>query len=139
MGLFKRKKKLVEQKEYKYDNWETDFGFLNLVLTRKKNIQDQFYTSMYSEQKGVNDLLTDEEVEPIIASILRDTLALLGNNYKNFLIEKYFGSEDALISYISEDIYVSLISSAISKNTKKIVNNVKTKVIKTVSNLNKKN
>lgn len=132
------KKPPVEKKEVvDYTNWEKDLGFLMLILSRKKGIVKEFIIGIYDKQKKDSDYLTDEEMDPIILNIVNETMNQLGSEYKEFLIKKYFGSEESLISFISEDVYVDLVSDAIKRNTKKITTTIQSGILKAVSNLNK--
>ena len=135
--MFNKKKKTEEpKKEVDFTNWEKDFGFLMLIISRKKNITKEFFINVYNRQKDDKDYITDEELEPIITKIVTEVLEQIGDTYKDFLIEKYFGKKENLISFISEDVYVDLISDVINRNTKKISTNIQKKIIRNVGKMN---
>lgn len=142
MKLFNKKLKDNNlEKENKnlqdYTNWEKDLGFLNLILNRKKGITKEFLIGIYDKQKKDKDYLTDEELEPIISRVVNEVSVQIGEPYKNFLIKKYFGTESNLIIFITEDVYVDLVSDAINRNIKKISSTLQKNVLTAVSNLNK--
>lgn len=142
MKLFNKKLKDNNlEKENKnlqdYTNWEKDLGFLNLILNRKKGITKEFLIGIYDKQKKDKDYLTDEELEPIISRVVNEVSVQIGEPYKNFLIKKYFGTESNLIIFITEDVYVDLVSDAINRNIKKISSTLQKNVLAAVSNLNK--
>lgn len=119
MGWFSKKQPPVE-KEVDYTRWEQDLGFLTLVLKRKKGITKEFLIGVYDKQKSDKDYLNDEEIEPIITNVVQETIDQIGEKYKKFLLDKYFGTDENLIKFISEDVYVDLVSDAINRNVKKI-------------------
>lgn len=132
-------KKEKEQKltTNNYNDWEKDFGFLQLILSRKKGITKEFLIGVYSKQKD-KDYLTDEEIEKPIQNIVSEVITQIGDNYKNFLIEKYFGTLENLIKYISEDVYVDITTDAIKRNMTKISEQMTKKFIGNISTLNNK-
>ena len=133
MAIFKKKKQTDQTaKPQNYTEWEKDFGFLNLVLTRKKNITKQFLISVFNNQKADKDYLSDEELDPIITNIVNEVNSQIGSEYKDFLITKYFGTEKNFLIFVTEDVYVDLISDAINRNIKKINNTLKRRVVDNV-------
>lgn len=135
----KNSKKEKEQKltTNNYNDWEKDFGFLQLILSRKKGITKEFLIGVYSKQKD-KDYLTDEEIEKPIQNIVSEVITQIGDNYKNFLIEKYFGTLENLIKYISEDVYVDITTDAIKRNMTKISEQMTKKLIGSINTLNNK-
>lgn len=134
--MFKKKPEI--KKEPDYTNWEKDFGFLTLITNRKKGISKEFLIATYNRQKAETDYLTDEEIEPVVSKIVFEIIGQLGKKYKDFLVDKYFGTDENLISYISEDVYVDLVSDTINRNVKKITSNLQKKIISSISGMNKK-
>ncbi len=118
-GKKKDPKKLVPAYN-DYGNWKEDLGFLNLVMSRKKNITKNYYISIFSKQLSDTDYIRDEDLESIITESVEEVVKELSFNYKAYLIDKYFGSEAELIKFITEDFYVELTSSAITQNSEKI-------------------
>lgn len=119
---------------YDYTKWTEDFGFFNLLLARKKGIVKEFLIGTYSKQKSSTDYLTDEEIEPVVLNCVLEVITQISGNYKQFLIDKYFGSLDNMIKFITEDCYVDLITDSIKRNSTKVIKNVQkdvtTKLIK---------
>lgn len=133
--MFHREKN-IEKKPVDYTNWEKDLGFLNLILSRKKGITKQYVIAVYTTQKKDKDYLTDEELEPIVSKVITETINQIGDEYKQFLISKYFGTEENLIKFISEDVYVDLTTDAINRNLSKISSNLQKQFINNINNLN---
>lgn len=92
---------------------------------------------MYQDQKATKDYLTDEELEPIIKKVIDETVAGIGDEYKDFLIRKYFGTNENLIKYIVEDVYVDLVTEAINKNVSKIRKSIVNEGLKNFGELNR--
>ena len=137
--LFKKdKNKKSEKPIVDYTNWEKDFGFLNMILSRKKGITKEYLIKVYSKQKSEKYCITDEEVSPIIERTIIEVIEQIGGEYKNFLITKYFGSEENLIKFISEDVYVDLVTDTINENITKIKLSMQKKLLDSVNILNKK-
>ena len=135
--MFGKKKKEPEKPVISYKDWEQDLGFLTLILNRKKGITKEYLINTYSLQKKDKDYITDEELDPIIENIVTNVITQLGGKYKAFLIEKYFGSEENLLAFITEDVYVDLVSDTINRNVGKIKNNLQKELLNKLNNLNK--
>lgn len=133
--MFGKKKEEIKPK-YSYNDWEKDLGFLNLVMSRKQNITINFLIKVRNRQLKGKDYLRDEDIEPLIDDGVVDTINQLGDNYKNFLIEKYFGSLNSLVAYITEDWYVVLVGATINENNTKIKVNSQKQAIEIVNRLN---
>jgi hypothetical protein len=136
MSWFRKEKPVETEKPLDYTNWEKDLGFLTLILSRKKGITKEFLIGIYDKQKKDTDYLTDDELEPVVGNIVNEVIDQLGAKYKIFLIDKYFGSEESLVKFITEDVYVDLVSDTINRNIKKISNNIQKKFIKNLTGLN---
>ena len=134
--MFKKIKSDNTKIQLSYTDWEKDFGFLNLILSRKKGITKEFVIGIYSNQKANKDYLTDEELDPHIQSAVNDVMSQIGDNYKSFLINKYFGTEENLIKFVTEDIYVDLVSDAINRNIGKIKSTLQKQQINVISKMN---
>lgn len=117
-------------------DWSKDFEPLNFVMQRKKNITKNYVINVITTQKEKDTYLNDNELEPVIENSVMETVNVLDGVYKQFLITKYFGSEDNLITFIAEDYYVDLTAYAINKNTEKIKKVMTDKVVKNISELN---
>ena len=136
MSWFRKEKPVEKEKPLDYTNWEKDLGFLTLILSRKKGITKEFLIGVYDKQKKDTDYLTDDELEPVVGNIVNEVVDQLGVKYKIFLIDKYFGSEESLVKFITEDVYVDLVSDSINRNIKKISSNIQKKFIKNLTGLN---
>ena len=139
--MFLKKKKdivpVVDWTKFSAD-WTKDFEFLNFIMQRKKNITKSYLIDVIGTQKEKDTYLTDDEIEPIIEKNVIETDNLIRGNYRDFLINKYFGNEDNYVAFIAEDYYVDLTSYAINKNSDKIRKVVTAKLASTISGLNKK-
>jgi hypothetical protein len=130
----KRKKEIQPVKELNYTQWETELGFLNLLMTRKKNIVKNYFISIFKTQLVKDtDFIRDEDLEESISSSIFEVFNELSPAYKNHLVYKYFGSEDELLKFITEDFYVDLTAAAIAQNNEKVRLSV---LKKKVENLN---
>jgi hypothetical protein len=138
MGLFKKKELPIDKNMTSYKDWEEDFGFLELIMSRKKNITKQYLIRTYSQQLGKDIYLQDADLEKIINNDVTEIFKAIGDNYKDFLIKKYFGSKEQLISFITEDVYVDLTSDAINANSKKVKVKLQSQALDTISSLNNK-
>ena len=143
--MFKRKKEtapdkvIVEEKKVlDYSKWDSDFGFLNLLLERKKNIVQNYFIETYSEQLGNDLYITDDDIRNKVYNSVLEIMQTLSKTYKDFLIEKYFLDDDALITFITEEMVVELNSSAINANASKIQKILSQKRIQTINSLNGK-
>ena len=119
-------------------DWTKDYEPLNFVMQRKKNITKNYVINVVTTQKEKDTYLTDVELEPIIEQSVFETVGMLDGVYKEYMIKKYFGSEDNMVTFIAEDYYVDLTSYAINKNTEKIKRIATEKVVKNISDLNNK-
>lgn len=107
-----------------YTQMKDEMGYLNLIMTRKKEISKNFYINLMNQQLDDKSYIRDKDLEKIINSGVKETYKMLSPDYKKFLVKKYFGSSQNLISYITEEFYVDLTSDAIVANQKKIEKNI---------------
>lgn len=119
-------------------DWTKDYEPLNFVMQRKKNITKNYVINVVTTQKEKDTYLTDVELEPIIEQSVFETVDMLDGVYKEYMIKKYFGSEDNMVTFIAEDYYVDLTSYAINKNTEKIKRIATESIVKNISDLNNK-
>lgn len=133
-----KKKKVEEpkQKEYSYSKWDEDFGFYLLISDRKKNITKTYLIDLYSSQKSERDTFNDDDLDIVVKGTTLDILNQLGDNYKNFLIDKYFGTLESLIYFVNEDVYVSLFNAALEAGIEKIKNLLTNKRIQNINERN---
>ena len=66
------------------------FGFLNLILQRKKKIVEEFLINPSDKQLDGKSYLNDDDIEPMVESSVREAVGQIGDEYKNFLIKHYF-------------------------------------------------
>ena len=121
--MFGKKKKIEPAKtpELNYSQWETELGFLTLLMTRKKNIVKNYFIGIYKTQLVKDtDFIRDEDLEQAISDSIYEVFNEISPVYKNHLVYKYFGSEQELLKYITEDFYVDLTAAAISQNNEKV-------------------
>jgi hypothetical protein len=130
----KTKKKLPVDNNY--GDWERDLGFLMLVMSRKKNITKNYYINIFSTQLSSTDYIRDEDLEEIISGGVVEVLKELSQNYVEYLITKYFRSEEQLVKFVTEEFYVDLTSAAINQNNSKIRDNMIKKKVNEMSMAN---
>lgn len=138
MGIFRKKKAQPENKPAyaNYTEWEKDFGFLYLIMNRKQKITINFQINPRNKQLQSNDYLKDDDIDPLVEKGVVDTLNELGENYKQFLIDKYFGNMENLTVFITEDFYVELAGATISSNERKIRNGFQQRAVKAIGDMN---
>lgn len=112
------------------------FGFLNLILQRKKKIVEEFLINPSDKQLDGKSYLNDDDIEPMVESSVREAVSQIGDEYKNFLIKHYFGSEENMLVYITEDFYVDFVNDAVKRNSRKIKFNANKKAIELVKKMN---
>lgn len=135
--MFGKKKPIVlPPPEHDYQHWESDFGFLNLILQRKKKIVEEFLINPSDKQLDGKSYLNDDDIEPMVESSVREAVSQIGDEYKNFLIKHYFGNEENMLVYITEDFYVDFVNDAVKRNSRKIKFNANKKAIELVKKMN---
>lgn len=112
------------------------FGFLNLILQRKKKIVEEFLINPSDKQLDGKSYLNDDDIEPMVESSVREAVSQIGDEYKNFLIKHYFGNEENMLVYITEDFYVDFVNDAVKRNSRKIKFNANKKAIELVKKMN---
>ena len=132
--MFGKRKKEV-QPVLDYSKWENELGFLNLIISRKQNATREFLINIYSNQKNNTDYLSDDEIDPVVEKVVIDIMTQISGNYKTFLINKYFGSELALVRYVTEEVYITLVSDAVNRNYNKSKINLQTKAAEIFSKI----
>ncbi len=133
------KKKKEEPKVYDYTKWESDLGFLSLTITRKLNIAKEFNLKILADQmREENAFLGDKDITELYENTTADIYDALAESYKKYLIDKYFGSDKALIAFIAETVIEELIVTAIDKNNLKIKTKYSKEMVNAISELNKK-
>ena len=139
--MFKKNKKQEPEKiiaDTNFTVWQDDLGFLNLIMTRKKNITKNFYIEIFDKQLSNTDYITDEDIEDIIEETVKEVMTDLSPKYKQYLADKYFGSEMNLLKFVTEDLYVDFTSSAVIKNRDKVIKKTQQDRIKAIMAQNKK-
>jgi len=125
--FWNKKRELERVVDSNYVEWDKDLGFLNLIVTRKKNIIKNFLINTYSKQLKDTDFIRDDEIKQLIEKTLNEIMLQINGNYKDYIIKKYFGTEEELVKFVTEDVYVDLTAAAISENYIKIKKNVSKK------------
>lgn len=69
---------------------KTIFGFLNLILQRKKKLVEEFLINPSDKQLDGKSYLNDDDIEPMVEDTVREAVSQIGDEYKNFLIKHYF-------------------------------------------------
>lgn len=140
--LWKRKNKNnpeeVKAKEEKdkaimgqaYKGWVDDFGFLNLMMSKKMAIVKEYYIKPMTDrqQDGVKgSYIKGDDLDKMYLDVVTEIFSSLSKNYTDYLISKYFSDEKALIEFVSESVYSELVSSAVNANSGKIVSQFSSK------------
>ena len=137
--MFGKKKKVEAPKAYDYTKWESDLGFLTLTITRKINIAKEFNLKILGDQlKEDNAFIGDKDITDLYQTTTADIYDSLADAYKQYLIEKYFGTEKAFIAFIAETVIEELIVTAIEKNNLKIKTKYSREMVDAISELNNK-
>jgi len=117
----KKEETLQVKSEENYMNWEQDLGFLNLLMTRKKNIIKNYFIAIFKTQLVKDtDFIRDEDLEEVISASIYEVFNEISSTYRAYLTTKYFGSEEELLRFITEDFYVELTAAAINQNNEKV-------------------
>jgi hypothetical protein len=127
----KEKKKIAVDNNY--IEWEKDLGFLSLLMSRKKGIIKNYFINIFKTQLGPTDYIRDEDLEDMIQNSVVEVFSELSENYKDYLTVKYFGTDEGLVRFITEDFYVELTSEAIIQNNEKIKFNTMKKAVAALS------
>lgn len=127
MGFFK--KQITPEIKSDYTKWRDDLGFLFLILERKKQMVKDYILALLSDQLSGNDMVNDTMVSPFIEDIVVSTMTTLSPRYIDFLLLTYFGREENLISFITEDVFNDIVKASIEKNDKKIQKEFSKKVL----------
>ena len=136
--MFRKKKKVKEDVQLDYTKWAEDFGFLTLIMNRKKAIIKDYIINVYSKQLSDDSYIRDEDIDPLVAGCVKEVMVNIGPKYRDFLIDKYFGTEANLVSFITEDYYADLVSSSIAANNRKIIKGISGKKASDIFKLNEK-
>lgn len=126
--IFRRKKKQPVNINLNYTTWEADFGFLTLLLTKEINANRTFIINPMSTQMDGYGTIKDSDVSETIEIVATNVLSSLSNNYKQFLLMKYFRDEEALVSFIVTTVYLEIFKASTEANMSKI-NNIKAKAL----------
>lgn len=122
-----------------YTKWEQDFGYLTLLINRKIEISKRFFLGILSDQLADSkNYIRDEDIQKEFKNIVSEIWNSISDNYKNFLVNKYFKDEQELIKFLAETVYSELVKIAINNNNDKISKIYSAELINKISELNKK-
>lgn len=122
-----------------YTKWEQDFGYLTLLINRKIEISKRFFLGILSDQLADSkNYIRDEDIQKEFNNIVSEIWNSISDNYKNFLVNKYFKDEQELIKFLAETVYSELVKIAITNNNDKISKIYSAELINKISELNKK-
>ena len=99
-----------------YSKYEDDFKYLYYIISRERDVAFNYVLSPMEIQFDEKLTITDEDVENIVIRTAENVISYLSGPYKNYLIEKYFETEERLIRYIVEELQLYLTSKAIGAN-----------------------
>jgi hypothetical protein len=137
--MFGKKKKEPVKVAFDYTKWESDLGFLTLIITRKINIAKEFNLKILGDQMTENNaFIGDKDITELYQDTTNDIYDSLSDTYKTYLIEKYFGTDKAFIAFIAETVIEELIVTAIDKNNSKIKTRYSKEMVDAITELNKK-
>lgn len=122
--LFKENKRLseglAEATKYKnlrdYSTYDSDFKYLNHIIDREKTLALNYVLSPLQVQYDDKITIKDDDVHRIVENASSGVLKYLGEEYEEYLILKYFDTNEALIKYIVEEIQIYITGQAIVKN-----------------------
>jgi len=121
-----------------YSAWQQDLGFLTLIMERNINIHKAVFINPYIKQVDGSGMIRDEDINESIVDIIEAVYKSLSDEYIEFLSTKYFNGEDALLSFISDHVYMQVLNNANDANVDKMKSIYQNKLISRVSDLNKK-
>lgn len=121
-----------------YTTWEQDLGFLTLMITRATNHHKLYFIDTYMTQLEGNMMIRDEDIQESYVQLVEEVVESLSENYINFLITKYFKNKLALITFISDSVYLEILANANKANKNKIEGIRHKQVAKEVLSLNVK-
>jgi hypothetical protein len=98
---------------------EDDFNVLNQIIDLKMSHYKDivFVYNRYTEEKRVN--VTSEELDATTTRIASEVFRALSKQYLDYLILKYFSSEESMIEVYTQQIYMKLFAFANAYNTEK--------------------
>lgn len=99
-----------------YSTYDSDFKYLNHIIDREKMLALNYVLSPLQVQYDDKITIKDDDVQTIVANASSGVLKYLGEEYENYLILKYFDTNEALIKYIVEEIQIYITGQAIVKN-----------------------
>ena len=122
--MLKEKKRLseglAEATKYKnltdYSTYDSDFKYLNHIIERERALALNYILSPLQVQYDDKITIKDDDVHKIVENASSSVLLYLGEEYEDYLILKYFDTNEALIKYIVEEIQIYITGQAIIKN-----------------------
>ena len=130
----RQKQPLPEKNEY--GKYEEDFKFLHYLIDRERTVAINYVLSPMEVQLDDKLSINDDDVMKIVSDATDRVYNSLIPKYKEHLILNYFGTVEALIQYIVEDIQLFVTSEAIKKNLSRAHNSFIKNKSTAVLNLN---
>jgi hypothetical protein len=103
-------------KQIDYSKYDEDFKYLHYIINRERDIALNYILHPMEIQFDEKLTITDDDVNNVVSDVSEKVLGYLGDNYKTYLVDKYFTSLENLIVYIVEEVQTFLTSHAIVKN-----------------------
>ena len=103
-------------KQFDYSKYDDDFKYLHYIINRERDIALNYILHPMEIQFDEKLTITDDDVNNVVSDVSEKIIGYLGDNYKEYLIEKYFTTLENLIVYIVEEVQTFLTSHAIVKN-----------------------
>lgn len=120
-----------------YRDYETDLGFLTLLITRHLNMTKKYVIDPLVDRLNKTDYLRDEDFKEIHQTITASIMMDMSDQYKLMLCTKYFKDETRLIKFIDDNILFTLQTLAIDANRNRINKTYSEQFNVSVLNLNK--
>jgi hypothetical protein len=103
-------------KQFDYSKYDEDFKYLHYIINRERDIALNYILHPMEIQFDEKLTITDDDVNNVVSDVSEKVLGYLGDNYKTYLVDKYFTTLENLIVYIVEEVQTFLTSHAIVKN-----------------------
>jgi hypothetical protein len=119
-----------------YTTWESDLGFLVLIISRATSAHKVFFLETYSSQLEGNMMIKDEDLTESYNELVEEIVSTLSDEYVNYLVTRYFKSKEKLIQFVSDSVYMEVIKNASMTNKAKLQRSKFTKTSTEILSLN---